>query len=264
VPAIHSAREAADNGYAALVLKPHGFASPALAHDLELAVPGIRLFGGICTDHSTGGLNVYAVELALSLGAKVVWLPTMHSTVDFHHFPMQDRFRALGPVAVATEDGELVPEVHEIFELVEQAGGLLATGHISLEEHHLVAEAFGRSGRIVVTHAGERAGPKLTPQQAAELADLGATVELTALNCRDVMGSPGKSPEEMVEYLRVVGPDRCALGTDYGYFASELPRPVPGYAEFLEGLWDLGVPEADLIAAASTNPGRLLEMPFAS
>ena len=45
VTAVEAAQEAADSGHAALVLKAHDFATPALAHALEQVVPGIRIFG---------------------------------------------------------------------------------------------------------------------------------------------------------------------------------------------------------------------------
>jgi hypothetical protein len=71
VTALEAAREAAESGLAALVLKSHSFASPALAATLGEAIPGLRVFGGICTDFPSGGLNVAAVEAALALGAKI-------------------------------------------------------------------------------------------------------------------------------------------------------------------------------------------------
>src|SRR5271165_4261684 len=69
VPVFDVVSEARDTGHAALVLKSHAFATPALASAMEAAVPGVHVYAGICTDHMTGGLNVYAVEAALALGA---------------------------------------------------------------------------------------------------------------------------------------------------------------------------------------------------
>jgi hypothetical protein len=265
VPALESAREALAQGHAALVLKPHGFANPAVAFNVELAVPGLRVFGGICTDHPTGGLNVYAVELALHLGAKIVWLPTVHSSVDFSVHTAGERHQHLGPVRVTDDGGALLPEVRDIADLVRQHGAVLATGHISLDEHFAVVNELGRSTKIVLTHAGEhRGGTPLSPAHAAELADLGAIVEITALECHSVLGFPGKDPVEMADYIAAVGPARCALSTDYGWNGASLPRPVAGFYEFLEQLWGLGVAEDDLVTMASRTPGRLLELPFAS
>src|SRR5262249_58980366 len=76
-------REAAEDGYAALVLKSHSFASASLAACLHDVEPRVQVFGGICTDHPSGGLNPSAVEAALILGAKIVWLPTRDSCCDF-------------------------------------------------------------------------------------------------------------------------------------------------------------------------------------
>lgn len=262
VPAIECARDALEEGYAAIVLKPHGFASPSLGRMLEPTVPGLHVFGGICTDHATGGFNAYAVELALSLGAKIVWLPTVHSVVDFDRYRMDARHRPLGPLRVLDDEDRVVSRVHEIFELAREAGAIVGTGHISAEEHYAVVRAYGRTTRIVVTHAGDhRAGPCLTPAQCRELADLGASVELTALCCRDV-GDRGRPVADTVDFIHTVGVPRCTLGSDYGWNDSFIPRPVPGMREFLESLWHEGISEEELATMASLNPGRLLELPF--
>jgi hypothetical protein len=192
-------------------------------------------------------------------------LPTVHSSVDFSVHTAGQKHLHLGPVRVTDDDGALRPEVRDIAELVRQHGAVLATGHISLDEHFAVVKELGQTTNIVLTHAGEhRGGTPLSPAHAAELADLGAIVEITALECHTVMGFPGKDPVEMADYLAAVGPSRCTLSTDYGWNGATLPRPAAGFYEFLEQLWTLGVPEEDLVTMASRNPGRLLELPFAS
>src|SRR5262245_19895553 len=142
VTALDAARDAAASGHAALVLKSHSFASPALARNVEEAVPDLRVFGGICTDHPSGGLNVAAVEAALALGAKIVWLPTVHS----HQEVVNGAARGIVPdgdgIRVTDDDGEVLPVVREIFDLVRQKGAILATGHITADEHYAVAKAF--------------------------------------------------------------------------------------------------------------------------
>jgi len=109
-----------------------------------------------------------------------------------------------------------------------------------------------------VTHAGEElAGPHLSPAQCAELADLGATIELTALSCKDIFGVTGKRPDEMVAMIRTIGPERCTLSTDYGWTAA-VPRPAAGLQEFLESLWNEGIAEPELLTMVSATPARLL------
>ena len=257
VTALEAAREAVDSGHAALVLKSHSFASPALAATLSEAIPGLQVFGGICTDYPSGGLNVSAVEAALAIGAKIVWLPTVHS-----HNDMTQHDRGVpGPgIRVLDADGDIVPEVRQMWDLIQEKGAILATGHISADEHYRVAKEFAGQGRVLVTHAGEElAGPKLSAAQSAELADLGAIIELTALTCQSVMGVQGKSPEEMVATIATIGPARCTLSSDYGW-SQVIPRPAGGLRDFLESLWEHGVPEGDIETMVSTNPARLLQI----
>jgi microsomal dipeptidase-like Zn-dependent dipeptidase len=96
-------------------------------------------------------------------------------------------------------------------------------------------------------------------EQAKELADLGATIELTALSCVPVFNHPPKSAQDMAETIRTIGHERCTLSTDYGW-STELPHPAAGLKEFLEKLWEVGVTQAELTRMVSTNPSRLLSI----
>jgi hypothetical protein len=260
VTALDAAREAAETGHAALVLKSHSFASPVLARNIEQAVPGLRLFGGICTDYPSGGLNVDAVESALGLGAKIVWLPTVHSRQDYTRRTLPpESYHGTG-IAVIDDDGSVLPVVHDIFDLVRQTDAILATGHISAEEHLAVVKEFAPRGKVLVTHAGEKlAGPQLSPAQCAELADLGAFIEVTAQMCKQVLGHPGLSPHQVTDMISTIGPSRCTLSTDYGW-TTAVPHPAAGMQEFLEALWGEGMPEAELHTMVSANPARLLSL----
>ena len=257
VTAIEAAREAAANGHAALVLKSHSFASPQIAHNVETLVEGLQCFGGVCTDYPSGGLQAGPVQSALALGAKIVWLPTINSREDHKG----NRPNRSGPgIGVIDESGEPLPVVHEIFDMVRAKDAILATGHITAEEHFAIVRAFARKGKVLVTHAGEHlAGPRLSADQCRELADLGATIEFTALCCQTVRGITGKSPKEMARYIHHVGCARCTLGTDYGW-SDAVPRPAPGLRDFLEQLWKEGISESDLQRMVSENPASLLSL----
>ncbi len=259
VTGLDAAREAQASGHRAIVLKSHSFASPALAHNLQQLVPELKVFGGICTDYPSGGLNIDAVEAALMLGARIVWLPTVHSCQDIDH--NIERFGFHGPgLNVVDDNNQVTATVHEIFRLVQQYDAVLATGHITAAEHYGVVKAFARRGKVLVTHAGdELAGPKLSPQQCRELAELGATIELTALSCKDVMGMQGKDPATMAAMIRHISCDHCTLSTDYGW-TTAVPNPAAGLREFLENLWHQGLTESELTTMVSTTPARLLSL----
>ena len=258
VSALEAATEAAQTGYAALVLKAHDFATPALAFALQQVVPGVRVFGGLTLDYQAGGLNPAAVESALKLGAKIIWLPTLASAQDYRNGIGRDLGYPAPGLSVLDGAGALLPVAHQIMDLVAEHDAVLATGHTSADEHFAVARAFGRRGKLLVTHAGERtAGPHLSSAQCAELADLGATIELTALCCTAVLGREGKSLREMIDLIAAIGPARCTLSSDYGW-SSAIPHPARGLRDFLDSLWAEGVPEADLRHMASTRPAELL------
>jgi len=258
VTALEAAREVRDTGHRGLVLKSHSFASPQIAENIAHEVPGLEVFGGICTDQPSGGLNVEGVATALAIGAKVVWLPTVHSHQEFLNGKAEQMGLVGEGIRVIGEDGKPVEAVRAIFDLCQQYGAVLATGHTTLEEHHAVVKAFAREGKVLVTHAGERmAGPHLTAEQARELADMGAYVELTAQCCQPLWGMEPKTPEQMIEQLRHIGCKRCVLSTDYGW-TTAVPNPGPGMVSFLESLWQHGLSEDDLTEMAARNPARLL------
>src|SRR4029078_2869429 len=82
VDAFDAARDAAELGFSAIVLKSHDFPSNQVAYAVGQTVPGVRAFGSIWCDHCVAGLNPPAVETALRAGAAIVWLPTISSQQD--------------------------------------------------------------------------------------------------------------------------------------------------------------------------------------
>jgi len=63
------------HGLRGFVLKPHYFPTAERAKVVSRAVPGISAYGAIALNHSVGGLNPVAMELADRSGCKIVWMP---------------------------------------------------------------------------------------------------------------------------------------------------------------------------------------------
>jgi hypothetical protein len=255
---LEAARFAQESGHRAVVLKSHSFPSVQVAATVQAAAPEIRVFGGICTDQPTGGMNVFAVEMALRMGAKIVWLPTVHSHQDYLA-GLGGRMGVEGEgIKVVDGEGRPTPELQAIFDLVRQYDGVLATGHTSAAEHYVAVRNFARDGKVLVTHAGERmGGAGLSPQQCRELADLGAVIELTALTCTPIMGHAGKSAGDMARMIQAIGCSRCTLSTDYGW-SREMGEAPRALSEFMEELWKEGLSEADLTQMAAAKPAEML------
>jgi hypothetical protein len=255
VDAFTAAREAADAGHRAIVLKSHDFPTATLAWAVQRQVDGIAVFGGICCDDEIGGMNPAAVEVALRLGAKVVWLPTLSSRQDVVNGVAAKLGRS-GPGLVVTDDeGALLPATRDILALVLQHGAVLATGHVSAAEHYAVVREHARRGPVLLTHATEDlAGPKLTAAQCAELASLGAWVELCAMTCIGALAT--KTVDDMVATIRAVGPGRVTLGTDFGQAIN--PHPAAGLQTYADALFAAGLSEAQIRTMACTNACALL------
>src|SRR2546421_729426 len=76
------------------------------------------VLGGICCDREIGGVNPAAVAVALELGARIVWLPTLSSRQDVEN-GVAAALGIPGPgIVVADRDDALLPETREVLALV--------------------------------------------------------------------------------------------------------------------------------------------------
>ncbi len=71
------AKEFIARGLKGFVLKSHYVPTAERAKVVTKAVPGIAAYGAITLNHSIGGLNPVAVEIAGRSGNKIVWFPTV-------------------------------------------------------------------------------------------------------------------------------------------------------------------------------------------
>lgn len=256
VDAFEAAGEAAAAGHRAVVLKSHDSPTASLAWAVQREVGDtISVFGGISCDREVGGVNPAAVEVALGLGARIVWLPTLSSRQDFDN-GIAAQLGIPGPGLVVTDaDDQLLPETREILALVKDHDAILATGHVSATEHYAVVKEFARTGRVIVTHATEDlAGPNLSAAQCRELADLGAWIELCAMTC--IGGLATRTVAEMVATIRAVGVEHVTLGTDFGQKIN--PHPAAGLQTYADALYAEGMTEAEIRQMACNNPCDLL------
>jgi hypothetical protein len=113
IDAIDLARLAKSRGMRAIVLKNHYEPTASLAYIVRKEVPGIEVFGGISLDLTNGGVNPAAVEWMTKVKGgygRVVWMPTFDSE---HNAAPEHR-----PFARVAKDGQLVPEVVQVIEIL--------------------------------------------------------------------------------------------------------------------------------------------------
>ncbi|MBE9166588.1 histidinol phosphatase [Pleurocapsales cyanobacterium LEGE 06147] len=256
------AKMAADAGMKAVVLKNHVTLTSDRALLANTIVPGIELFGGIVLNYPVGGLNPRAVEIMYRLGkgkGKVVWLPTVDA--DYHH----QVFHVPGKGIRVAKEGNLLPEVEEILQLIAKHNLVLGTGHLSPEEIELVVDKAKTLGidNILITHAMADV-PGLSLAQMKKLASLGAFLELTYVN--DLMGSHSAikahqnwhrvSLKQMARAIKIIGAQHFVLSTDLG--RSLDPLPADGYLQFVRGLIDEGISQTEIDMMSKQNPAQLL------
>ena len=251
------------------VLKSHYFPTAERAKVVSKAVPGIEAFGAVTLNHSVGGLNPVAVELAGRSGAKIVWMPTVDaanetagrvdgpSTKLPFWAKIQRELAAMGiapaPLTVLDDKGHLNEAARRCLEIIGHHNMILATGHLGRKEIFALVRGARemKLKRVVVTHA-EFPSQNLSAAEQAELAGEGAFIE----HCFTTMHT-GKAPwEEVMVSIRQAGPERCVLSTDLGQTIN--PPVSDGFAMFAQTLMDGGFSASDIRRMAVTNPASLV------
>ncbi len=254
VDALEAAQQAAAAGMAAVVLKSHDYPTAALATIVDKAVDGVRVFGGLCLDRQVGGLNPAAVEVAVRLGTKIIWLPTLSSANDHAKlgFP--------GPgISILDAAGHLRPEMHEIFALAAQHDTALASGHVSVPEIDAFLAGARAAGvqKLIITHALETlAGPTLTIDDLHRFVRAGAVIEFSYLTCGGALAT--EEPETIAAAIRAVGAQHCVLSTDYGQ-KKNVP-PAEGMLRFIADMLHCRIAATDVATMVRTNPSALLAL----
>ena len=207
----------------------------------------MRVFGGVTLNDAVGGLNPAAVEAALELGARFVWMPTISAR---NHIVKHGG--APAGISLLTQDDELQPMLFDIFDLVKQHDAVLGTAHVSMREIVALVRAAGAAGvhKVVVTHP-EVPWVDMPIDVQEELRDLGASFErcyVSSLN--------GVPFARIVSDIRQVGVASTVLATDFG--KAPLPPPVEGMRAYVAALLNEGFAERDIQLMAGENPAKLL------
>jgi hypothetical protein len=252
------------------VLKSHYIQTGERAQVVTKAVPGSRVYGAITLNHSVGGLNPVAVELAGRTGCKIVWMPTVDAQNETagrldggnaklpFWAKIQRELAAEGisppPLTVIDESGHLIEAARRCLERIARHNMILATGHLGRKEIFALVRGAKELGvkKVLVTHA-EFPSQSLTGDEQKELADLGALIE----HCFTTTYT-NKAPWEVAfANIRRTGVSRTVISTDLGQTIN--PPVAEGFAMFAQRLLDAGFSEDEVRTMAVTIPTRLVE-----
>ncbi|HEY2841363.1 MAG TPA: DUF6282 family protein, partial [Pirellulales bacterium] len=251
------------------VLKSHYIPTAERAKVVTKAVPGISAYGAITLNHSVGGLNPVAVEIAGRSGNKVVWFPTVdaaNETAGRVDGPttklpfwakIQRELAATGisppPLTVLEESGKINDATRRCIEIIAKYDMILATAHLGRKEILALVKAAREmgTGKVMVTHA-EFPSQSLTAEEQVELADLGAIIE----HCFTTTYT-NKAPWEVAfANIRAVGVERCLISTDLGQTIN--PGVAEGFAMFAQRLLEAGFRKNEIHRMAVANPAALV------
>jgi hypothetical protein len=255
---------ARDAGLKALMLKCHHESTVSRAYLIQRIVPGIRVFGGVVLNSYVGGINPAAVEAALRLGGKEVWMPTIDAGyhAEVHGgtggYDAQKGGRGGEGIWILDRETEkLKPEVVDVLELVAQHNAILGTCHLSPKEIvALVRHARElKVEKIAVTHPFFKV-PNLDIPTVEEVVRLGAMPEFGY--CTISPAWQYASPDKVAQAIRSVGASRCLLVSDTGQRHN--PFPSEALRIFAQTLYERGLPEEDIHQMITRNPNDFLDV----
>lgn len=265
--AVEAAEAARAAGMRGLVFKHHHTSTVDRAYFARRAVPDIEVYGGITLNYAVGGLNPFAVDAALRLGAKIVWMPSVDARNHRVHFGELGKYgskldygkprfyeEAEG-ITIIRDDGSLDPRLEPILESIADADAAVATSHLSVEESKALVDEALRRGvmRIVVTHVAFVTAA-LSIQEQRWMAERGAFLELSysslspAWRCASI--------DNVVAAIREVGAEHYILSSDLGQIHN--PLPPEGIRIYIMLLLEHGIEPKEVRMMVKENPERLL------
>jgi len=257
------AREAREVGMDGFLIKSHFFSSATLAHNVNIEVDGIEVYGSTVLNQPSGGIDELTAEISGRLDATIVYMPTWSAQYDidcggfsshveeyYKHFETE----TFDGTTILDDDGELTPEVLAVLDELSKHDVTVGTGHIAPEESLALADAASERDVPIVFDHPTSPSTNATVEQAREMAEKGALAEFVAL--ATVGRFKRLDYPEFAQWIRDVGVDNSLLATDA--FSPDAPSPPELMREGIEALAEAGFSEAELETLVKTNPRRVL------
>lgn len=261
--------DAAAAGFRAVLYKDHFYPGMAHAILLEKLFPelGVKLFSGVALNNASGGINPHAVDHAIKLGGKIVWMPTLSAKNHLDElasgkaktFPKTTKkMLDAEPLTALDANGSLTDATKKVIDLIAEADIILAGGHLHVSEQHKLFEEAARRGvkKMMVNHPTYIVGFK--DEDIQQLAGQGVKMEHSI--CMFIEGKSKKfSPSDLAHLIDVAGVDNTILSSDLGLLYSQ--RPVDGFRSVTQILLDLQVSNADIRKLIGKNAAAMLDLP---
>jgi hypothetical protein len=264
---LEAMQDAASAGFRALLYKDHFYLGTPHAKMLETIYPdsGVKLFSGIALNNATGGINPHAVDHAIKIGARIVWMPTLSAAnhiakahTEGKSFPKTAR-KMLDPIPLSALDagGQLTDQVKQVLDLIAEGDIILAGGHLPASELFPLFEEAQKRGvtKMLVNHPTYIVG--CSDEDIKGLVAIGVHMEHSI--CMFIEGSGNQYDSQYLRHLiEIAGVDKTCLCSDLGLVGS--PRPIEGYRQIIRALLDLQFSHQDIRTLIGDNSARLLNL----
>jgi Family of unknown function (DUF6282) len=261
---IDALEEAAGAGMRGLLLKDHYYSATPVTELLQGRYQrlGVTLFSGVPLNDTCGGLNPYAVDHGLKLGARVIWMPTFSAANHIRHNHRKDMLKTkqamLAPtmLTVVDERGHLKDEVKFILDQISAHDAILSAGHLHISEiWPLFDEAKARGvSRRLVQHPTYTIDASLA--DIRELAEGGAYLEHSLCMFIDESRFKHWTGDELKEMIAAGTIERTILGSDLGQINN--PTPVTGFRAVIRLCLELGYSDDQIRRLVGGNAAQLL------
>jgi Family of unknown function (DUF6282) len=261
------ARHAASLGLRAFSLKCHSERTTTRAYMTMQQVPGIQVVGGIVLNRAVGGINPAAVEAALQLGGRHVWMPTVDAANHARTFGSTGAYDKQASTVAKSADhgievfddaGAPIDGLIDVLDLTAQYSAILSTCHLSVPEIKLLVKTARERGveKIMITHPFFKV-PALDMSDLTELVDQGAYAEFGYCTISPMWNHAPLT--RVVAAINELGPERCILMSDAGQRHN--PMPAECLRVFAQSVWESGIGEDGVHRMITQNPLDLLELP---
>lgn len=258
--------EAGEARFKAVVTKDHYYLGTSHAIILEKLFPetGVRFFSGIALNNASGGINPHAVDHAVRLGGKIVWMPTLSAanhinkvSTEAKGFPKVAGAPEPIPLTVLDANGRLTDETKHVLDIIAAGDIILAGGHLGVDEQFIMFEEAKARGvrKMLVNHPTYLIGCNET--HIRQLAGMGVMMEHSITQF--IPGRGQKSPPQaVIPLIEAAGVANTVFGSDLGLKGAA--RPVDGFRIMIAELLDAGYSEANIRRMFGSNAAGMLNL----
>ncbi len=261
---VEASYDAARINMRAILIKSHhhNTVMDLLAMRDLLAEAPTPAYGGVALNSEVGGINPSAVAVAIQMGGRAVWGPTVSAARHIEAHSHDDGFPTAGAnleekvESVFGADGSISAETVRVTQLVAEANIMLTGGHLDVESQKALFATAKEQGvtRLLLHHPDFIINA--SEQDVEELLGYGAYVEHEMSMYHPDVPAPGFPISQLVDWIEKIGPERTVLDSDLGQKTN--PLPVDGYLYVVQQLLDHGVKESVIRRMICRNTAFLL------